>query len=91
MKAAAAASAFILGADVERALLTFWTGAVMAPSVREVQLEMEKMRELLRRVLGVSSISADISDVISLLLKGLRDPELKCPKLMCHLHVSGVS
>lgn len=63
----------------------------MAPSVREVQFEMDKMRELLRRVLRVSFISADLSDVVSLLLKGLRDLEVMCPKLMCHLHVSGVS
>lgn len=63
----------------------------MAPSPREVQIEMDKMRELLRRVLGVSAIPADLSDIVSLLLKGLRELELKCPKLMCHLHVSGVS
>lgn len=62
----------------------------MAPCVREVQIEMRRTRELLRRALGVS-ISADVSEVVHFLLKGSRELEQKCPKLMCHLRVSGDS
>lgn len=54
-------------------------------------MEMEKMRELLRRLLGVSAISADLSDVVSRLFQTVLELEVKCPQLVCHLHVSGVS
>lgn len=52
---------------------------------------MEKLRELLRRLLGVSAISPDLSDVVSRLFQVVLELEAKCPQLVCHLHVSGVS
>lgn len=54
-------------------------------------VEMEKLRELLRRLLGVSAISAEISEVVSRLFRAVLELETNCPQLVCHLHVSGVS
>lgn len=53
--------------------------------------QIEMLRELLRTLLGVSSLPAVMSDLVSKLFQVLHKLELKCPNLFCHLHVSGVS
>lgn len=62
----------------------------MAPSVTDAQ-QMEKLRELIKALLGVSAIPADLADLVSKLFSNLHEIERRCPKLSCHLHVSGVS
>lgn len=62
----------------------------MAPGGRDAH-EMELLRELLRSLLGVSALPADLSDIVARLFQELRRLELRIPKLFCHLHVSGVS
>lgn len=63
----------------------------MRPGGKEVVVEMERLRELLRRLLGVSAVSADLSEVVSRLFRAVLELEANCPQLVCHLHVSGVS
>jgi len=49
------------------------------------------LRELLKVLLGVASLPADVDEHVSTLFKAMYALEERCPALGCHFHVSGVS
>lgn len=54
-------------------------------------VQMEQLRELLRSLLAVTALPADLSELVAKLFQDLHQLELRCPQLYCHMHVSGVS
>lgn len=55
------------------------------------QEQMEQLKELIKVLLGVASVTEDVAVIVSDLFKLMHQLEVRCPQLSCHFHVSGVS